>query len=161
MDETAVDISGAIHEHFGDERFVTGVLTSLDLRTGRLSWCIAGHPAPLIVRAGRVVRFLDGGTGMPFGLGPASEVFHEQLEPGDTVVLYTDGVTEARTASGEFFGIDRVVDLIARVSGDDSPPETMRRLMHAIEAHNAGPMRDDATVVLIEWRGTGSDELRV
>jgi Stage II sporulation protein E (SpoIIE) len=157
--DTAGEIGRTIENHFGEQRFVTGVLASLEIGTGRLSLCAAGHPPPLLLRGGHVIKSLSARRGMPFGIGPPSEVFQEQLEPGDTIVLYTDGVTEARTASGEFFGIERVVDLIARVASDDSPPETMRRLMHAIERHNHGPMRDDATVVLIEWRGRGSQKL--
>ena len=156
LSETAAEVSATIEQTFGDRRFVTGALASLDRATGMLSWCVAGHPPPLLVRDGRAVKSLDPGIGMPFGLGPASEVFHEQLEPGDRVLLYTDGVTEARTASGEFFELERLVDLVGRVAGDDPPPETMRRLMHAIEEHNDGPMRDDATVVMIEWRGGGT-----
>ena len=96
---------------------------------------------------------------MPYGVGPPSPVLEEQLEPGDRVLLYTDGVTEARDSTGEFFGIERLVDLVTRTAGDDPPPEAMRRLMHAVEDHNDGPMRDDATVVLIEWQGAGSSAL--
>jgi len=93
---------------------------------------------------------------MPLGVGLASAVFTESLEPGDRVLLYTDGVTEARDARGEFFGVDKLADLVGRTSTTDAPPETMRRLMHAVADHNAGPLRDDATAVMIEWRGSGA-----
>jgi serine/threonine protein phosphatase PrpC len=159
--ETVTRIGSTIEAHFGAEKFVTGVVASLDIATGRISWCMAGHPPPLVVRDGRVVKHLDRGTGMPFGVGPASAVFEEQLEPGDRVLLYTDGVTEARDANGELFGIHQLVDLISRTAGDDPPPEAMRRLMHAIEEHNEGPMRDDATVVMLEWQGIGSVALEI
>jgi serine phosphatase RsbU (regulator of sigma subunit) len=161
LPETAAHVGRTIEDHLGPSRFVTGILTSLETATGRLSWCVAGHPPPLLLRQGRVVKNLGLDSGQPFGVGPASAVFDEQLQAGDTVLLYTDGVTEARTASGEFFGLDQLVDLVSRTSGDDPPPETMRRLMHAIEDHNEGPMRDDATVVMIEWRGKGSRQLQV
>jgi serine phosphatase RsbU (regulator of sigma subunit) len=88
-------------------------------------------------------------------------VFSEQLEPGDRVLLYTDGVTEARDGSGGPFGIDQLVNLMSRRAGNDPPPETMRRLVHAIEDHTHGPMRDDATVVVIEWRGAAPSTLVV
>jgi hypothetical protein len=154
-------VGDAIGCHFDDGRFVTGIMTALDVETGRMSWCVAGHPPPLLLRGGRVVKHLDHGVGLPFGVGPASEVFDEQLEPGDRVLLYTDGVTEARDGSGEPFGIDQLVNLMSRTAGDDPPPETMRRLVHAIEDHNHGPMRDDATVVMIEWRGAAPSTLVV
>lgn len=161
LPEMAEYVGDAISCHFADSRFVTGILISLDTATGRMSWCVAGHPSPLLLRQGRVVKHLEFGVGLPFGVGPASQVFTEQLEPGDRVLLYTDGVTEARGPSGDLFGIDQLVNLVARTAGDDPPPETMRRLMHAIEDHNDGPMRDDATVVMIEWQGVASAQLKV
>lgn len=161
LTDAAAAIGAAIHEQFREGTFVTGVLLSLDRASGVVSWCSAGHPAPLIVRGGRAVKTLSPESGMPFGVGEASPVAHEQLEPGDRLLLYTDGVTESRTADGEQFGPERLVDLVARVGGGDGPPEMMRRLMHAVEEHNEGPMRDDATVVLVEWRGGGEAALQV
>jgi serine/threonine protein phosphatase PrpC len=157
--ETASDVGGVIQRQFSERQFITGALASLERNAGQLWWCVAGHPPPLLVRNGRAVKSLDRGVGMPFGVGPASDVFCEQLEPGDRVLLYTDGVTDARTATGEFFGLDRLVDLVGQVGAGEPPPETMRRLMHAIQEYNDGPMRDDATVVMIEWRGPGGAQL--
>jgi len=161
LERKAQHIGDAIAEHFDVSKFVTGILTDLDIASGRFSWCVAGHPAPLLLRGGRVVKHLDRGIGQPFGVGPASEVFTEQLERGDRVLLYTDGVTEARDEAGQFFQLEKLVDLVSRTSEHDPPPETMRLLMHAIEEHNDGPMRDDATVVLIEWRGDAGRQLEV
>lgn len=161
LPEVARHVGDAIGCHFDESRFVTGILTSLDVPTGLMSWCVAGHPAPLLLRGGRVVKHLEIGVGLPFGVGPASAVFSEQLEPGDRVLLYTDGVTEARDGAGGAFGVDQLVNLMSRTAGDDPPPETMRRLVHAIEDHNDGPMRDDATVVMIEWRGAAASTLKV
>jgi hypothetical protein len=158
---TAEHIHRSIVDHFGANRFVTGLLMSLEKSTGVLTCCIAGHPPPLLLRHGRVVKSLGEGTGMPFGIGACSAAFREQLEPGDRVLLYTDGVTEARAASGRPFELEELVNLVGRTASDDPPPETMRRLMHAVEDHNDGPMRDDATVVMVEWRGQGSRQLEV
>jgi hypothetical protein len=159
--QTAERISETIAEHFGDGKFVTGILASLDSTSGQLSWCTAGHPPPLLIRRGRVVMELDHGRGMPFGIGPASAVFQHQLEPGDRVLLYTDGMVEARDAHDELFGLERLVDTITHVAGEDPPPEALRRLMHAVQEHCAGPMNDDATVVTIEWRGSGRSTLEM
>ena len=150
-----------ITHHFGSNQFVTGILMSLELATGRLTCCVAGHPPPLILRHGRIVKTLSTEAGLPFGIGACSAPYEEQLEPGDRVLLYTDGVTEARAASGEPFGLEQLVHLVARTASAAPPPETMRRLMHAIDDHNDGPMRDDATVVMIEWQGSGAGRLAV
>ena len=79
----------------------------------------------------------------------------EALEPGDRLVLYSDGVVEAMdSASGERFGIDRLVDFIARAEAAGEPvPETMRGLGHTVVKHQGDELQDDATLVLVEWRG--------
>jgi serine phosphatase RsbU (regulator of sigma subunit) len=161
LHDTAQRIGASIEAHFDPSVFATGILVSLSIATGTVSWCIAGHPPPLLLRGGKVVKVLDTMRGMPFGIGPASAIGQEPLEPGDRVLLYSDGLTEARDERGGFFGIDKLADLLGRTSNTAPPPEMMRRLMHAVAEHNAGPLRDDATAVMIEWRGRGPADLSV
>jgi Stage II sporulation protein E (SpoIIE) len=141
-----------------DDAFVTGVLAHLELNSGRLRYLAAGHPAPLLLRAGKVVRTLDDGRRMPFGLGIGEATVAEiTLEPDDVLVLYTDGVTEGRHHSGQLFGEQRLVDFLERqAAGSEPAPETLRRLMHTVLAHQEGSLRDDATVVLAHWHPAGS-----
>ncbi len=69
------------------------------------------------------------------------------------MLLYTDGIIEARSAGGEEFGIDRLTDFAVRAVADQLPlPETARRLVHAILAYQDDRLQDDATVLLAEWR---------
>jgi serine phosphatase RsbU (regulator of sigma subunit) len=162
LDETALMIDAAVQDAFAGEKFVTGVLAELDLDTGRLSWHLAGHPAPVLLRGHRVVKLRDTEPGPPFGLahvtGGARWTQVQSLEPGDRLLLYSDGVVEARDATGEFFGADRLGDLIVRQTVGGAPaPETMRRLMHAILDHQKGSLQDDATTMLVEWK-TGGDQ---
>lgn len=158
--ETAGAVDEAIAVRFGAERFVTGVLAELDLASGRFCWIRAGHPAPLLLRGSKVVKTLRGDDGLPLGLGSPGDAAQESLEPGDQVVFFTDGVTEARSPDGTFFGTDRLADLVSRASaGGQPPPETLRRLMHSILDHEAGDVRDDATAVLVEWAGQGKELL--
>jgi serine phosphatase RsbU (regulator of sigma subunit) len=85
-------------------------------------------------------------------LGQGPDVASEQLEPGDRLLLYSDGVVEARNAVGEFYGVERLVQLVARQSADGRPAaETLRRLNLALLDHQEGKLQDDATTVLVEW----------
>jgi hypothetical protein len=150
----------AIAGQFADIRFVTALLCDLDLTTGLFSWIPCGHPPPLLIRGNKVIKELARRPAPPLGLGSidthdgaaTAPVYTERLEPGDRVLLYTDGVTEGRSADGTPFGLDRLSDFIIRHSNDGiSAPETMRRLNHAISEYQRGRLQDDATIVLVEW----------
>ena len=143
----------AMLEQFPDSRFVTGVLAELDLAGGRLRYINAGHPEPLLLRAGKLVRPLADGRRMPLGLDdPAVEVAEEMLEPDDRLLFYSDGVTEARAPGGDRFGVQRLVDLVEQHERAGLPaPETLRRLAHAVVDHQSGPPTDDATLMLVQW----------
>jgi serine phosphatase RsbU (regulator of sigma subunit) len=70
------------------------------------------------------------------------------------VLLYTDGVIEARTADGELFGLDRLTDLLEREAASEQPPEEiLRRLVRAVLDYQSGGLRDDATLLLAQWTG--------
>jgi phosphoserine phosphatase RsbU/P len=143
----------ALVQQFSDLRFVTGVLTELNIQSGRLRYVNAGHPAPVLMRKGKAVRELPGGRRLPMGLDDGEiDMGEEILEPGDRVLLYTDGVVEAYDRSGDRFGTHRLIDLAERCAGANLPgPETLRRLAHSVLEHQDGPPRDDTTLVLFEW----------
>jgi phosphoserine phosphatase RsbU/P len=140
------------------DQFVTAVLAELVLETGVLRSISAGHPGGLLLRDGQRVKDLPAPTGLPLGLaalgGGDPEIAEEALEPGDHVLFYTDGVVEARSADGEFFGRQRLVDFVVRTLADRVPaPETMRRLVRAILDYQHEHLQDDATAVLMGWPG--------
>ena len=154
--ETFVAMDEIINAEFGDERFVTGQFARLERRTGRLRWLSAGHPRPLLLRNNKVVGELLCEQAMPIGLGDRDAIVAEEaLEPGDRVVFFSDGVVEARRAGGEPFGRERLADMIVReAAAGQTPAETMRRIAHALLAHQGGHLDDDASLVLLEWRGS-------
>jgi hypothetical protein len=140
------------------DSYLTAILAELDPSTGRYRRVCAGHPTELLLRHGKLVRSLPGPTALPLGMGDlgGSEpaVIEEALEPGDHLLLYTDGVVEARSESGEFFGPERLASFLARALADDLPPaETMRRLVRAILDHQHEQLQDDATAVCVRWSG--------
>ncbi len=158
--DTAVRIDEALAEMFGGERFVTGLLGQLDLDSGLFRWVNAGHPAAMLLRDARVVKELGGSPALPLGLGSLTDqsgraafpVATESLQPGDRLLLLTDGVDEARTEDGEFFGRARLADFAAREAATGLPtPEVMRRLQQAILRHQVDQLQDDATTLLVEW----------
>ena len=153
-------IDDTIAEEYGAERFVTAVLLEIDLTTGEVRYANAGHVSPLLLRRGKVVKVLAHGRRPLLGLGtPELTIGEERLEPGDWLVLYTDGVTEARDEHGDFFGEERLIDFLEREAAtQDPPPETLRRLMGAVLAHQHDVLQDDATVVLAQWTGPGGGE---
>lgn len=153
LDEQADIIDRTLRDHFGTATFATGVLAEIDLPTGRLRYLNAGHPQPLIMRGGKIVRPLADARRVPLGLGPFDvTIAEETLEPGDWLMLYTDGITEARNTTGEFFGEGRLVDLLRReAASGHPPPETARRLIQAVLHHQQGLLQDDAAIVLAQW----------
>jgi Stage II sporulation protein E (SpoIIE) len=155
LDDTHAAMDQIIATHFGGERFVTGQLAQLDCLTGRLQWLNAGHPLPLLVRRARVVDTLACQPVPPLGLGLGdAEIATAALEPDDRVLFYTDGVVEGRNRAGDPFGEERLADLLVRETLAGQPAaETMRRLAHAILAHQGTKPRDDATMVFLEWPG--------
>jgi serine/threonine protein phosphatase PrpC len=166
LTDTATFIHDALVDTFGGAAFATAVLAELETDTGMLSWVNAGHPEPLLLRDGKLVRSLRSRPTLPLGLvvtgRPASTVTvgREQLQPDDRVLLYTDGVTEARSPSGAFFGDQALIDLLGRNLAAGLPAqETMRRVVRALLDHQQGQLTDDATLLLLEWRNSNTDAL--
>jgi serine phosphatase RsbU (regulator of sigma subunit) len=165
LTEIAAGADDAISGFFGGERFVTALLCDLDLASGLFTWIPCGHPPPLLI-SGRTVTELARTPRPPLGLtghngrkaaGPhddaaAAPLCAETLQPGDQLLLYTDGVTEGRAADGTPFGLERLAGFIRATTARLPAPETMRRLNHAILDYQDSRLRDDATAVLIEWQ---------
>jgi sigma-B regulation protein RsbU (phosphoserine phosphatase) len=126
-------------------------------QSGDAEICNAGHCAPLLVRAGRVT--VVEATGVPIGLFCVREypVDRFRLETGDSLVLYTDGVTETRNAIDEEYGAERLATIVAARAAD--PPEV---LVHACvddlaRFRGGAPRADDVTIMVI--RRVGSERI--
>jgi sigma-B regulation protein RsbU (phosphoserine phosphatase) len=112
-DAICARVGRRLHARTPPERYATAIIASLDPKTGVLSYTNAGHNAGLLVRADGTGERLEG-TGMPLGLFPVAEYECAEvtLGPGDLVVLYTDGITEAASDKDEEFGLDRLEKVV-------------------------------------------------
>jgi serine phosphatase RsbU (regulator of sigma subunit) len=141
--------------------FVTAQLGVVTTTTGLLRWVNAGHPPPMLVRRGEVVGELHCAPRPPLGLSQLQTsptvVATVSLQPADRVLFYSDGLIEGGRRGGERFGVERLADLLQRAEQDGhNCAETVRRLGHAVVEHADYELTDDATMVLVEWRGVPS-----
>jgi serine phosphatase RsbU (regulator of sigma subunit) len=160
--EQAESVHRTLDGQFAGAVYATAVFGELDTVTGRLRYLIAGHPSPLVMRGGHVVKKLASGRRPLLGLEPRSGVTvgEEQLEPGDTVVLFTDGIPEARDEHGHVFGMPRLIDILERETAIGIPlPEVIDRVVRAVLHHQHDVLQDDATVLLVQWTTEGQREL--
>jgi sigma-B regulation protein RsbU (phosphoserine phosphatase) len=133
-----------------DNRFITFFMTIVDPKTGELVYTNAGHNPPLLVCANGTVEQLKGG-GIILGILPIAkyEDFRIRMEPGDTLVLYSDGVTEAVDPSDVDFGEDRLSDLVTSMRGRPAS-EVVAAVQTAVANFSSGaPQFDDITVVVM------------
>jgi PAS domain S-box-containing protein len=139
-----------------DYRFCTALYASLTPREDRVTVCVAaaGHPLPVVLRAGGEVETV-GSPGSLLGIVEVPELAEEQVElaPGDALVLYTDGVTEADRSAGP----DRLKSFLASRAGDGAMALAEAVERDALTAHG-GPARDDVAVVVVRCATTRSAE---
>ncbi|HUR22808.1 MAG TPA: SpoIIE family protein phosphatase, partial [Acidimicrobiales bacterium] len=147
--EQALQANEALIGHADGDQFVTGLLLRADLRSGRAVAVNAGHPPPYRLRGGRV-ECLQLAADLPFGMIPGS-TYREQelrLEPGDRLVVVTDGFLERNTAAGDFDVMAAVADTAAL-----HPRELVHVFKAAVLAASASELADDAAVLCIDWHG--------
>jgi serine phosphatase RsbU (regulator of sigma subunit) len=141
-------------EHTGADEFVTGLLLRVDLASGQARMVNAGHPVPYLLRDG-AVELLPHSGHPPFGVIDTD--FHDyslDLHAGDRLLLLTDGMLE-RNASR----LDVSSEL--RATRDLHPRELVQHLTRRVTEAVGGPLRDDATVLCIDWHGGMDTERHV
>ena len=137
--------------------FVTVACLVIDLRTGRVTGASAGHNALLLVRPTGALQPVFPSSGMVAGLFPDRPITSEslQLKAGDTLVMFTDGVTDAANPDQESFGDDRLMDCLANdLKG--SARDTVEKVAGAVRAFSAGaPQFDDITILAVRYAPEG------
>jgi serine phosphatase RsbU (regulator of sigma subunit) len=146
-------IDHQIEDQFGDAYFSTALLATLDTNTGRIRAVNAGHPLPIVFHADGGYDELPTSRCPPLGLGvEPPEPDEYQLQPGDIVLFHTDGMDEARSTDGAFFGLTRLYDTVRHlIDTGVRLPEVLRLVVAELLAHSPD-LGDDATAVLVGWQ---------
>ena len=135
--------------------YTTALYGILDTRTGELTFGIGGHNRPYVLSADGKWRLLAGDSGPIVGIieGFTFDTHTDRLAPGDTLVLYTDGVTEARDTSDGFFGEKRLEQHLAQ-DGGHSAEQIVAGIHAAVQEYSAGRAQaDDITVLALRFLG--------
>jgi len=141
------DLDRAVARSVGDEDFVTAAL--VEERGGTLTIVNCGHPSPLLLRRGQVITLDPPATAPPLGFMPVAQPRVERLEPGDRLLLFTDGLGEARR-EGEFFP---TTDRAWRLLGHGTVGDGLASLETALIDWVHGRLDDDIALVLLEYAG--------
>ena len=149
--EVLREVNDLLHENNETVMFVTLLYAVYDPATGEFSYANGGHNTPVIVHADGSSTLLPLTGGIALGVVPDLEYSRETvtLEPGDTVVLYTDGVTEAMNEEDEEFGTDRLCEIFVGMNPDDSKDLNMKvfEAVHAFAGDT--PQSDDITCLTL------------
>jgi len=148
----AMRLERTLSRQLNDEQFVTAVLAELQV-ADRILLLNCGHPAPLVLRADGDVELVEPPEpAPPLGISPLADVRPPLSEvpfaPEDQLLLYTDGVIEARDARGAFYPLVERAGLLR----DDDPEKALDKLQADLLAHSAAPFQDDAAMLLLRRR---------
>jgi hypothetical protein len=152
--ELAAELNHSIRPRLGEEDFVTAVLAQFS-RRGELQLVNCGHPPPLRFRAGAAERLASAEPTTPLGLDPAPAIQRFTLAPTDRVLLYTDGLVEARAPDGQQFGLDGQVEAVVAAS---SLGVALDGLVARLLEHAGGRLDDDLALVLAQPRLSSANQ---
>jgi sigma-B regulation protein RsbU (phosphoserine phosphatase) len=145
----AAKVNGALVRNDGLRRFVSFFYAVYDATTREMTFANAGHYPPLVVSADGSVKRLETG-GMVLGVFDATSFEQEKvvLAPGDRVVLFTDGIIDAEDVRGDEFGDERLAATVVQRRAA-SAASLVDGIFDQVTRFNAGPLQDDATVVVL------------
>lgn len=135
--------------------FTTAFYGVLDTQTGEVVYANAGHNAPYILSADGKLHALPSAGGLALGVVEDAlySTQHAALAPGDTLICYTDGVTEAIDASGALYGDERLAATLAG-RACEHPTEVLAAVVADVDAYmGLTPMADDVTLLVIRYNG--------
>jgi sigma-B regulation protein RsbU (phosphoserine phosphatase) len=148
--EVCGSVNRLLCRNIASGKFVTFCYTVVDLERGQIAYANAGHNPPMLVRADGQVDYLET-TGLVLGVSSdwAYTTGTAAFAPGDRLVCFTDGMTEARSSGDEEYGEERLAQLAANTPGGN-PDCLVDTLLAAVVAWTNGPAQDDATLIVVE-----------
>ena len=151
-------LNNELCSHNDSLMFVTLFSGVLDLTTGKLLYCNAGHDAPILASTDGSVQYLQVDSNVAAGVMPDMEFKQQEtvLQPGTTLFLYTDGLTEAENERHELFGMDRTLET-AGMEGNVPPSMFIASVTTTVRSFVAGAVQsDDLTMLAIRYTGKSS-----
>ncbi|HVQ37700.1 MAG TPA: SpoIIE family protein phosphatase [Pyrinomonadaceae bacterium] len=150
--ELCARVNRVVCDNIVSHRFITCFYALLDTQSKKLSYTNAGHCPPMLIRNGECLRLKEGGPVL--GIFPDRPYAQGEIElsSGDCLVLFTDGVTEAREGSGREFGEDRLEELLMELLGAGQQPragELRDQILGAVNEFSDGDVYDDATLMVV------------
>jgi serine phosphatase RsbU (regulator of sigma subunit) len=153
IDEILARANSSLSKEIEDGQFVTAILTRLDPRSRMLTYANAGHPTGYVLDASGHVKARMESTGFPLAIMPEADFPQGdpiRVDPGDLVLLLTDGVLEVSGPDDELFGMDRVLELV-RKHRDEPAKDILERLCQAARDFSQGEhLLDDVTAVIVK-----------
>lgn len=151
--ELAAQLNAILLAEMSEAGYLTLLYADVDLVSGRVSMVQAGHPHPAVLRAGGEVEFCGSG-GLPIGLLPGAQYAEVEvrLNPGDRLLLISDGVTEAADAQGRLLEEEGMARLLRRAAGLPGP-DLLAALVAGVTAHAEGEPPDDVSAVCFDFHG--------
>lgn len=155
MDKVASTINNALAEGNESGLFVTLFVASLNLETGEFKYCNAGHDAPIVVGPSAKPYYLSVKPNLAVGLFEQFPYVMQEtrLEKGSSLILYTDGVTEAERADYEQYGEERLIDWASTIDREASSAAVRESLFSDIKDFTRGnEQNDDVTIMVIKYK---------
>jgi sigma-B regulation protein RsbU (phosphoserine phosphatase) len=153
-EEIMTSLNDSLSDGNESNMFCTFFLGILDLQTGEMKYCNAGHNAPVVMHASGKVEYMDVLPNLPLGLfgGFPYEDQKCMLSKGDSLFLYTDGVTEAENVEKELYSDEHLLEFLASYQGED-PKKVVEGVMEDIHRHAIGAEQsDDITVMCLNYK---------
>lgn len=156
MVEEITKINKALSINNNNMMFVTVFVCILNLKTGEVNYVDGGHECPLILRGGKKVEIFKKETGFPICIDPDFDYkqFQFNLQPGDTIVLYTDGLEDAHNEADERRTIQPTIDILESLEPNQSPNQINALLLKAVNDYiGTANQFDDITILTVNYYG--------